>query len=153
MRRVKGYFRGSAIPIFVVSVQGYLVEIATAHVFAEMEARARKDGVELRLTSGWRSMKSQRNAYGERHDSKTGELTKAGKAKGPAARPGWSAHQSGRAIDIGTGMGREQYMAGNRTRIYKWLEKNAPAFGFAQTVSSEPWHWELVTSTEMRCEP
>ena len=49
-------------------------------------------------------------------------------------RPGYSRHHYGIAFDIST--------AGGKNAAYKWLEKNALAFGFIRTVKSETWHWE-----------
>ncbi len=52
-----------------------------------------------------------------------------------AARPGRSNHQHGQAFDLNTGG-----FDGNR--IYDWMKKNGPRFGFIRTVNREHWHWE-----------
>jgi LAS superfamily LD-carboxypeptidase LdcB len=49
------------------------------------------------------------------------------------AKPGYSNHQSGFAIDINTG---------KRTKVYKWLVRNALKYGWVRAVESERWHWE-----------
>ena len=52
-----------------------------------------------------------------------------------AAKPGYSNHGWGLAVDIsGTG--------GYGGATYKWLNANAPSYGFDDGVSGEPWHWE-----------
>lgn len=51
-----------------------------------------------------------------------------------AARPGYSNHQGGIAVDVGVG--------GTASAVYRWLAANAGRFGFVRTVKSEPWHWE-----------
>jgi hypothetical protein len=51
-----------------------------------------------------------------------------------AARPGYSNHQSGYALDLNTEGGG----------VYTWLSRNAAHFGFARTVPSEDWHWEYM---------
>tara|TARA_B100001093_G_scaffold104826_2_gene97098 strand:- start:9696 stop:12857 length:3162 start_codon:yes stop_codon:yes gene_type:complete len=48
-----------------------------------------------------------------------------------AARPGYSKHQSGDAIDIDVGRGD----------IYRWLIQNAWRYGYMRTVAKEEWHW------------
>ena len=59
------------------------------------------------------------------------------------ARPGTSAHQSGRAIDLHLGDPIEsEYAEGMRTTaIYRWLVAHAASFGF-YPYDVEPWHWE-----------
>ena len=59
------------------------------------------------------------------------------------ARPGTSAHQSGRAVDCHLGDPIEsEYADGmRRTAAYRWLVDHAEAFGF-YPYDLEPWHWE-----------
>jgi hypothetical protein len=45
-----------------------------------------------------------------------------------AAAPGYSNHQSGRALDL---------------TVSSWLANNAARFGFKRTVPSEAWHYEF----------
>jgi hypothetical protein len=45
-----------------------------------------------------------------------------------AAKPGYSNHQSGRALDLS---------------VSSWLVNNAARFGFKRTVPSEAWHYEF----------
>lgn len=100
------------------------VEVRTARVFLDMRAVAASDGVDLRLESGFRTVEQQRALF---------RAWRKGRGN-RAAPPGRSNHQSGRALDIVTSA------PGARA----WLEANAAAFGFKQTVASEPWHWEYV---------
>lgn len=53
---------------------------------------------------------------------------------GRAARPGWSWHCSGRAVDIGN-IGKK-----DTPNLYHWLVKNASTFGFSP-YAAEHWHW------------
>jgi LAS superfamily LD-carboxypeptidase LdcB len=59
------------------------------------------------------------------------------------ARPGTSAHQSGRAIDchLGTPIESEYASAQRDAPVHRWLVANAEAFGF-YPYDLEPWHWE-----------
>jgi hypothetical protein len=121
---VVGYRSGKAIKLAVVEVDGVLVEVATARAFLAMRDAANEDGVYLQAWSGFRSNEKQAQLY---------EDWKAGVGN-PAAKPGYSNHQSGRAIDIN--------LLGVPRETYAWLTKNAARYGFRRTVPSEPWHWE-----------
>jgi LAS superfamily LD-carboxypeptidase LdcB len=54
-----------------------------------------------------------------------------------AACPGTSIHQTGRAIDFKFGLK-------NGGEYLRWLNDNANKYGFEETVSGEPWHWEYT---------
>lgn len=55
----------------------------------------------------------------------------------PAARPGTSKHEKGNAIDIST-------VGATGQATLAWMRGNAGQFGWKETVSREPWHWEFV---------
>jgi hypothetical protein len=66
--------------------------------------------------------------------------------------PGYSNHQSGRAIDFRTRAGQkgallfagtaaENKAAWCSTPLFLWLTANARRFGFVQEDIDEPWHW------------
>ncbi len=122
-RPAVGYHRGRPQRIQVVSLGWAEVEVSTARAFLAMAEAAAEDGVELWITSGFRSQEEQRafyQAYREGWGNR-------------AARPGHSNHQSGAALDLYVGGG-----------VYDWLARNARRFGFRRTVPSEPWHWEYT---------
>ena len=59
------------------------------------------------------------------------------------ARPGTSAHQSGRAVDchLGFPIESEYVEAQRQTPVHRWLVEHAAPFGF-YPYDTEPWHWE-----------
>jgi hypothetical protein len=59
------------------------------------------------------------------------------------AKPGGSAHHSGRAVDcwLGTPVGSEHVSQQRQTPAWSWLVSNAERFGF-YPYEAEPWHWE-----------
>ena len=62
----------------------------------------------------------------------------------PTARPGFSKHEQGRAIDFqwnGAGI------TSRDTAAFQWLQANAPQFGFIN-LPSEPWHWSIDEGDE-----
>jgi D-alanyl-D-alanine carboxypeptidase len=107
----------------VVRLDGYWVEDDTARAFGAMRDAARRDGVELCITSGFRTQAEQEKLY---------RCWRRGRCP-LAARPGHSKHQSGLALDLDV---RTSRGAG------AWLARHAGQFGFKRTVKPEPWHWE-----------
>ena len=59
-----------------------------------------------------------------------------------AARPGFSNHQIGRALDI-------DLDSDSRA----WLGAHARAHGFYRTVKGEPWHWEFLGAPRRTARP
>jgi D-alanyl-D-alanine carboxypeptidase len=103
-----------------------------------MVSAARRAGVTLRVTSGYRSFDAQKALYRyyvDRLGAEAGALR--------AARPGHSEHQLGTALDLA-----------NRPGAYAWIARNAWRYGFVvsyppakRAVScyrSEPWHIRYV---------
>ena len=121
-----GYRDGRPFMIEVVRLEPYAVdvEVGTARAFLTMQAAAAKDGVDLRIESGFRTTEEQRALF---------RAWRRGRGN-KAARPGKSNHQSGRALDIAVQSGG----------VFEWLEANAATFRFKRTVKGEPWHWEYI---------
>jgi D-alanyl-D-alanine carboxypeptidase len=89
--------------------------------------RAAKDGVEVFVTSGWRSRKYQEELFRQ-------AVSEYGSEKQAAhwvATPGTSAHESGSAVDIGP------------VGAAAWLSRHGAAYGLCQIYRNEPWHYEL----------
>jgi len=62
----------------------------------------------------------------------------------PTARPGFSKHEQGRAIDF-TFQG--QSITSHQNAGFIWLAANAPKYGFVN-LASEPWHWSIAEGEE-----
>jgi LAS superfamily LD-carboxypeptidase LdcB len=123
-RDAVGYRNGRKLKLQVVEIGWTEVEVATARAFLAMQAAAAQDGVELWIYSGFRSHEAQARLY---------QAWREGWGN-KAARPGFSNHQNGRALDIYLG----------NDGAFDWLEANASRHGFKRTVTGEPWHWEYV---------
>jgi hypothetical protein len=124
-QRRTGYTFGAPEPITVVEIDGKPVEVATANAYAQMQAAARADGISLRVVSGFRSQAEQQYLY-------SCYVNCACNNCNLAARPGYSNHQSGYALDLNTAA----------PGVLRWLNRNAKRWGFVRTVPSEDWHWE-----------
>lgn len=123
VRVERGYRKGKPVRIRVTTIGWAEVEVETAKAFRRMEHAADKDGVALAIRSGFRSNERQHMLY---------RAWKAGWGN-KAARPGYSNHESGRALDL--------YV---NSDVLSWLSRNAKRFGFKRTVRGEPWHWEFT---------
>lgn len=131
-----GYRGGVAQQVICCQIGKHYVERFTAYDFLLMQEAAANDGITLTITSAYRSMAFQTRLWNERQDPKVAAK------KGVAARPGYSNHQMGMAIDIHTGMRVADLRAGRYSSTFLWLRENARHFGFDnEEVPSEPWHW------------
>jgi zinc D-Ala-D-Ala carboxypeptidase len=88
---------------------------------------AADDGVELYVTSGWRSREYQEHLL----DEAIAEYGSEKEAARWVATPDTSAHVAGDAVDIGP------------TAVTAWLSKHGAEYGLCQTYRNEPWHYEL----------
>jgi zinc D-Ala-D-Ala carboxypeptidase len=84
------------------------------------------DGVEVYVSSGWRSRKYQEQLFREAV-SKYGSKEEAARW---VATPGTSAHESGDAVDIG------------HFDATAWLSEHGAKYGLCQVYGNEPWHYE-----------
>ncbi len=109
---------------YCVRIDGENVVTSTAAVFNVMKNAAASAGITLRVNSGFRTQSEQQYFYNcyIYKNCNSGNL---------AAKPGWSNHQNGIALDINS-----------PSNVYNWLVRNASRYGFVRTVPSEVWHWE-----------
>jgi hypothetical protein len=120
-----GYKSGNPFEITVVTVDGKPVEVQTANAFHNMAQAAAKDGVTIKVVSGFRTMAEQQYLYNCYINCNCNNCNLA-------AKPGYSNHQSGHALDLNTGV----------AAVNNWLKAHGNAYGFEATVPSEAWHWE-----------
>lgn len=120
-RPAVGYRRGRPMKLRVVTLGWVDVELRTARAFLAMREAAARSGVDLWINSGYRTQEQQTLLY---------RAWREGWGNG-AARPGYSKHQSGRALDLDV----------RDPATFAWLKRHARRFGFRRTVRSEPWHW------------
>ena len=124
-KSVTAYYNGSPRTITVVPVgNGQYLRADAAASYKKMVAAAARAGIHLSADSGFRSMAEQQHLY---------QLYLEGRGN-LAAKPGYSNHQGGVAMDIGG-------VNGYGTAAYNWLRAHAGDYGFRNTVSGEYWHW------------
>ena len=120
-----GYTSGKAFAITVVTVDGKKVEKDTANAYYVMAQAAASAGVNLKIVSGFRTMAEQQYLYNCYVNCSCNSCNLA-------AKPGYSNHQSGHALDLNTSTGG----------VLTWLNAHGGSYGFKRTVPSEAWHWE-----------
>ena len=107
----------------------------------KMLAKAHQVGIDLRVNSAYRSYERQQEIY--QYSTEVLLITRPERA----ARPGYSEHQLGSAIDIS--------LYPNNARVgYDWLLNNGYDYGFILSYPEgsedttgylhEPWHWRYV---------
>jgi len=146
-------------PNKVKSVKGAVVEATAAGYLLKLLEAARADGVDgLYIKNGYRSAASQGDLYRKKVAEYEEEYGKNAPqvAVRIVALPGTSEHQTGLAVDFGTGSKPEA----NLKTVFaytdegKWLAKNAYKYGFdlryppnkekLTGVIYEPWHFRFV---------
>jgi hypothetical protein len=106
--------------------------------FTVAQSFARVDGVELSLTSGFRSLTRQQMLF-EREVVIRGSESEAAKWVLP---PKFSKHPRGLAIDVNYPDGRTEAL---------WLERNGSRFGLCRVYANEWWHFEGVIAPGQAC--
>ncbi len=134
-----------------VTGEGALLRDDAAAAAARMFEAAGKDGIHLSMLSGYRSYASQVQAYNS-WAVRLGSIAEADKV---SARPGYSEHQTGLALDIGVASGAcsLQYCFNNLPAA-SWAENNAYKYGYIVRYQlghhlttgfyAEPWHLRYI---------
>lgn len=95
-------------------------------------AAAAADGVELRVTSGWRSREHQAELFA----AAVRKYGSAQQARRWVLPPDESAHVRGQAVDVAPEAGSA------------WLRRNGERFGLCQRYANEPWHFERLAGAK-----
>lgn len=117
------------------------------NAFIEMADAAKKDGITIIVTSGYRTYQRQEELYNDMLKSR-GQTY----ADGYAARPGASEHQTGLALDVfSPGTTTDMF---HTTEAYTWLQSHADEYGFILRYPEdkeyltgykpESWHYRFV---------
>ena len=96
---------------------------------------AADDGMQMLITSGWRSAAYQEHLQTEAVE----EYGSAEEAARWVASPTESRHVSGAAVDVGP------------TDAAYWMSEFGSRYGLCQTYANEVWHYELATEPGGEC--
>jgi LAS superfamily LD-carboxypeptidase LdcB len=138
---------------------GKMAQAAVIAAYEKLKESAAQQGWHLILVSGYRSYWHQVQIWNDRYRdvSPDGQMPVGQRLRAVMAYvdlPGLSRHQWGTELDISEESLRGQLLHQSDDlpqRIkdfYKWMDENAPAFGFCRTykggkglIQDEPWHW------------
>lgn len=99
-----------------------------------MKSAAKKDGITLNISSAYRSDASQQKLW----NNAVKKYGSEAKARKYVAKPGGSAHRTGKALDLVDSSGKA---ISYNSKASAWLIKNASKYGF-NPYKAEAWHWE-----------
>lgn len=115
--------------------------------FNEMARSAKESGYNIRAISTYRSFDYQNNLY-----TRYSQIDGSKKADTYSARPGYSEHQTGLAVDVDNFI--TNYTNFGSTNEFGWMKNNAYKFGFILRYTkenefitgylNEPWHYRYV---------
>ena len=132
-------------------IQAFNLRKPAAEAFSAMQSSMQNAGAgDLTVTSGFRDFASQKETF-EHYTATLGETAGGHRA----ARPGFSEHQTGLAVDVAArGQACAIKTCFAKTPAGKWLAKNSWRYGFIlrypKNVTSttgyqfEPWHFRFV---------
>lgn len=134
-KKAVAFVKGEPTNIILVPLDApndsFQLRADAARAWNRMARNASEAGISLRVNSAFRTNEEQAELW-VKYQTGQGNL---------AARPGFSSHQSGTAVDVDVD-------ASFTSPTYKWLEGRASYYGFVNTgkhfKQSEPWHWEFV---------
>jgi LAS superfamily LD-carboxypeptidase LdcB len=138
----------------------------TFNAFLKMHNAAKKDKINLKIASATRNFNYQKSIWNDKWtgnrnvDGKNlfksfpNELERFKKILEYSAVPGTSRHHWGSEIDINAAT-PEYFKTSEGKKVYEWLIKNAPSYGFCQPYTlrgtarpngynEEKWHWSYL---------
>ena len=124
------------IPVSILPKKG--LDLNLRYRFLAAQAAAKKEGVQLKITSGFRTLSRQKYLFSQAM-KKYGSYEKAAKWVAPAEV---SHHPLGLAIDV-------NYP--NDPISAKWLEINGYKFGLCRIFENEWWHFEPNIAPGWKC--
>lgn len=127
-----------------------------AAALTRLMAEADASGVGIVPISGFRTVKYQEALF-LKAVAKHGSEAEAARW---VARPGFSEHHTGLAVDLGDDAQPlcDVETSFEKTRAFDWLQENAGRFGFelsyprgnSSGINYEPWHWRFVGTPEAK---
>jgi len=122
----------------------YLLAGVAYEKYVQMADAAGREGLTMKVVSAYRTEDYQRSLYNNRVNT-SGKTN----ADNYAARPGFSEHQTGLAVDINSPVGLFENSA-----EFRWLQEHAHEYGFIMRYPKgkewitgyayEPWHYRYV---------
>ncbi|MCI1982971.1 MAG: M15 family metallopeptidase [Oscillospiraceae bacterium] len=146
--KLPGWYKPKLISAFGIRMDSDVVE-----PYTKMHAAAAKDGISLWISSAYRSDELQEKLFRQevRQFSKSSADSSAAEtcAEKAVARPGYSEHATGLALDL-NGVKSDF----DQTAAFRWMDRHAAKYGFIlrypkskqaiTKIEYEPWHYRYV---------
>ena len=134
------------------------LQTEAADAFFAMQAAAAKDGVDVRMQSGYHSVAYQTKLYDNKTQYYRNKGLSEADARAKAATivnpPGYSEHNCGLAADLNSPEHTTLDQGFENTAAFRWLCQHAVEYGFilrypkdaeaTTEITYEPWHWRYV---------
>jgi zinc D-Ala-D-Ala carboxypeptidase len=153
----------SIIPAQYTNKSEIYLQTEVLNAFIKMSEHASRDGVKLQIISATRGFAAQKVIWEAKFQGKRpvegmdlsrtslSDIEKSLKIMRFSSMPGTSRHHWGTDFDLNA-LEDEYFQKGEGKRVYQWLVKNAPDYGFCQPYSAkgpgretgyeeEKWHW------------
>ncbi len=135
------------IPQNLINVNGLKINKEAYDAFIEMKTSMKQEGLNIRIISAYRTYEYQNNLYNNYLKKDKQELVDS-----YSARPGYSEHHTGLAIDVDNEFqGFEKFYL---TKEFTWMKENSYNYGFILRYPKdkeeitgyqyEPWHYRYV---------
>jgi hypothetical protein len=150
----EGWISGESFPITLCSLPNLPSSGSTDNGYARVNSRvsgawfnlvndAAEEGINFSAVSSFRTMAHQQSLWNSNPDPTW------------VARPGYSSHQAGVAIDFADMSARGGSSCESRAEMrdnpaWLWLYNNAETYGFKQ-YAPEAWHWDALPEASTRC--
>lgn len=123
-----------------------LVNSRVSGAVSALVDEAKADGETLRANSSFRSNQSQQKLCNGDAQCRAGNY-------GNVARPKYSNHQMGLAVDFAGPTAKGGYVCSTRAKapsdpVWSWLVGNAGKYGYRQ-YAHESWHWDPTSANDM----
>ena len=141
------YVSRDFVPNNLIEINGLKINKEAYEYYLKMKNDMNKDGLNIRIISAYRTYEYQDNLYNNYLKYETKSLVDT-----YSARPGYSEHHTGLAIDIDNN--KINYNKFYLTEEFLWMQKNAYKYGFIlrypkdkENITGykyEPWHYRYV---------
>lgn len=147
------------------SGEDYTLLSEAAEAFRKMKSAAKKDSIDLKIVSSFRSYAAQKKIWNRKYQSFTREGLTGPEAIAKIIKystlPGTSRHHWGTDIDIIEGSKKiegdvlleDRFHQGSFQKLHRWLLQNAHYYGYELVYTNdslrkgflyEPWHYSYV---------
>lgn len=141
-----------------ISIRKIYLRKDALQAFLKLEQDARRDGITLKVISGFRSYQHQKNIWNNKFKSYSHAYpnisSRVDQILMYSAIPGVSRHHWGTDLDINA-LNNNYFLGKNGKKVHEWMKENAEKYGFYLTYTfgrnggyqPEMWHYTYYPSS------